>query len=121
MTTEGLTTEARMLKLVQRLHAKTQAGELQWEKTATANVFQAAFPSYVVRLSVQTGVGGGTDYYVSIRDDAGNLIEQASDVTINSVMRGSKVFELMSELYSMARRKAMGVDKALDSLLTELE
>jgi len=122
MTNEGLSTEARMLKLVRLLHAKTQAGELQWERTAYLNNFQSSFPSYVVRVSMKQGeADAGPDYYVAIRDQEGTLIERAGDADIERAVPNSRAFVLMGELYSMARRQALGVNQALDSLLSELE
>jgi hypothetical protein len=121
MTAEEMTTEGRMLKLVQRLHAKTKAGEIQWERTSSRDTFQSAFPNYVVRVFVRTEPEESPDYYVAIRDQAGTLIEQASDEAIDMAVPNAKAYDLMTDLYTMARRQALGVDKALDSLLGELE
>jgi hypothetical protein len=122
MTTEELSTEARMLKLVQRLHAKTAAGELQWDKTVSKNSFQTAFPSYVVRVSVNyTEDDEAPDYHVAVRDGAGTTIESVSDRDIHNVLPDSKAYSLMNELFTMARRKALGVNQAIESLLNELD
>ncbi len=121
MTTEEMTTEGRMLKLVQRLYAKTEVGEIQWERTSARDTFQSAFPNYVVRVFVRTEPDSSPDYYVAIRDQAGTLIEQANDGEIDAAIPTAKAYHLMGGLYTMARRQALRVDKALDSLLGELE
>jgi hypothetical protein len=121
MTTELFSTEQKMLKLVQRLHAKTAAGQVPWEQTATEDVFQASFPNYVVRIFRKPGSSAEPDYLLTIRDAVGKLIESTSDVAINEAISDAKAFTLMKELHDMARRQVFGVDKALDSLLSELE
>jgi hypothetical protein len=121
MTTEDLSTEARMWKLVQRLHAKTAAGELQWDKTVSKNTFQTAFPSYVVRVSVDYPEDAeAPDYHVAVRDGAGTTIESVSDRQVHNALPDSNAFTLMGELFTMARRTALGVNQALESLLNEL-
>ena len=111
-----------MLKLMQRLYAKTAAGQVQWERTANEDVFQSSFPSYVVRVSVEPSSNPeAPDYFLTIRDEHGRVIESTSDVAILQAIPESKAFTLMKELHDMARRQALGVDKALDSLLSELE
>jgi hypothetical protein len=38
-----------------------------------------------------------------------------------SVSLQPSIYQIMKETYELARRKAMGVDKALDNLLDQLE
>jgi hypothetical protein len=123
MTNEPSSTEQRMLKLLRRLHAKTAQGQVQWEGTAKEGMFQSSFPNYVVRISVDSrGEGSAPDYFLTIRNAAGRVVESTSDVAIDQGMNGPpQAFPLMKELHDMARRQALGVDKALDSLLSELE
>lgn len=122
MTTDDLSTEARMWKLIQRLHAKTMAGELQWEKTVSKNSFQTAFPNYVVRVSVTYAEDDSApDYHIAVRDGAGTTIESVSDRDINSALPDSRAYPLMGELFTKAKRQALGVNQALESLLNELE
>ena len=111
-----------MLKLVQRLHGKTASGQVQWERTANEDVFQSSFPNYVVRVAVGPGPSSGsTEYFLTIRDEGGAVIESTSDRAISQALIAPNAFTLMEELHTMARRQALGVDKALDSLLSELE
>jgi hypothetical protein len=123
MTNEALTTEQRMLKLLQRLHAKTAEGQVQWELTASENVFQSPFSNYVVRIVLKPSPNSGEspDYFLNIKGADGKIVESASDVAIEEAISGSKAFALMKQLHDMARRQVLGVDEALDSLLSELE
>ena len=115
-----MTTEERMLKLVQRLHLKTMTGEVSWQATSRAGVFQLAFPTHVVKLSVSRNEDDSLDYVVSISNESGTVIESASDVDLKDVPPDIRSFTVMKDLYERARRQALGVDEALDSLLGEL-
>jgi hypothetical protein len=116
-------TEEKLLKIVQRLDAKTQAGEIRWEQTGRSNVFQTAFPSYVVKLTSTRNREGfdDEDIIVSIVDESGLILESASDVDIKKAFPAVEAYATMKRLYDLARREALGVDAALDSLLGELD
>jgi hypothetical protein len=120
MNTDNVTTEAKLLKLIQRLHAKTKAGEIEWERTTSEDTFQLSFTSYIVRLSFRGTGSGNLDYYLTIRNESGVTVEQTNDVEIEKEVPGAGAYTWMSELHSMARRQALGVEKALDSLFDEL-
>lgn len=116
-----MSTEERLLKLVQGLLAKTKSGDVVWERTSATDVFQAAFPRYTVKVSERGDASEPllTNYVVSIFDEAGTIIERASYLDLGKSSQVNN-FELMKELYSVARRQALGVDGALDTLLSEL-
>lgn len=118
-----MSTEEKVLKLVERLYAKTEAGEIPWERTSARGVFQVAFPSYTVKLSSRPNDENpeSPDYIVSILDESGVVIERATDIELQKVAIDLKVFQMMDDLYTTARRRALGVDSALDSLLGELD
>lgn len=121
MANESLSTEARMLKLIQKLHANTVNGKVKWERTTSSNVFQASFSNYALRISVKQESSEAPDYYLYIKDEQGITVESTSDTDIEQAIPGSGAYKLMGALHEMARRQALGVDKALDSLLEELE
>ena len=111
----------RMVYLVQKLYRRTDDGSVQWEETESEGVFQAPFPEYTVCLSMQLPDGnapGSEDYVLSIFDARGVEIEEISDVDLAEDLADS--YEVMKHLYRAARRKAMGVDQALDSILSSL-
>lgn len=114
--------EEKLFRLVQRLNAKTLAGGVVWERTSTRNAFQTSFPTFVVRLAETWEEGADApDYVISIRDESGLTIERATDVELTGAVPDSNAFSVMRDLYNLARRQALNVDSALDSLLTELE
>jgi hypothetical protein len=111
-------TDEKLLKLVQKLLEKTNAGETRWEETVRPDTFQASFPNHVVWISTHQN-SGADDYVISILNEVGVAIESADDNALSKAFPQSKVFETMRELYGLARRGALGVDAALDSLLSE--
>jgi hypothetical protein len=118
-----MTTVEKILKIIQRLDAKTQAGKIQWEKTGRSNVFQTAFPNYIVKLASTRDRDDpeNEDIIVSIVDESGVVLESASDVDIKQAFPAIEAYKIMKGLYDTARREALGVEAALDSLLGELE
>jgi len=104
----------KIVRLIQGIVKQTEAGKINWEVTESEEVFQASFPNYSIRLSY-TASDMGTDYWLTIMNDEGSVIESVSDVQIKSELDGS--YRIMESLYSNARRVALGVDKALDDLL----
>ena len=111
----------KMVYLVQGLYRRTDAERVEWEETEIEGVFQAAFPEYSVSLEMQLPDGhgpGSEDYVLSIFNARGLKIEEVSDVDLAEDLADS--YEVMKHLYRAARRKAMGVDQALDSILSSL-
>ena len=111
----------QMVYLMQKLYRRTDAGSVQWEETDIEGVFQAPFPEYTVCLSMQSPDGhvpGSEDYVLSILNARGLKIEEVSDVDLAEDLADS--YEVIRHLYRAARRKAMGVDQALDSILSSL-
>jgi len=111
----------QMVYLVQQLYRRTDDGRVEWEETEIEGVFQAAFPEHTVRLSMHLLDGyvpGSEDYVLSIFNTRGLKIEEVSDTDLAEDLADS--YEVMKHLYRAARRKAMGVDQALNSILSAL-
>ncbi len=111
----------QMVYLVQKLYRRTGDGGVEWEETEIEGVFQTAFPEYTIRLSTETPDGhvrASEDYVLTIFNSRGLKIEEVSDVDLAEDLVES--YEVMKHLYGAARRKAMGVEQALDSLLSAL-
>jgi len=106
--------DSKIVRLIQGVVRQTDAGKIKWEVTETEETFQASFPNYSIRLSYSES-NMGKDYWLTIINDEGLVIESVSDVQIKSELEGS--YRIMESLYVNARRVALGVDKALDELL----
>jgi len=108
----------RIVKLIERLHQRTMDGKITWEQTNIEGVFQIAFPEYSLKISKSES---SHDYSISIflqiYNKDGILIEGVHDGQLMPMIP----FSTMEELYYNARRTAMGVDKAIDDILSELD
>jgi len=128
-----MTVDEKVWKLAQLLHDKTGSGKIKWDRSPSKNSFLTAFPNYSVQISEGWGIQGvqlsplvasavPKHYSISIFNEDGGLVEQAGDPTIKANVNGASPDPnaLMAELYSMARRSAVGADAALDELIAEL-
>jgi hypothetical protein len=115
----------KMQKVVQMLSAKTAEGQVAWEQTDEEGVFQVAFPNYAARvLRRVTGQFSDSDEYYVLRiyNQNGSLIEEVVDQDLkDSFLTPPDAYKIMKALYDGARRKAMGIEQALDQILATLE
>lgn len=108
---------SKTAQLVARLLYRTEEGEVKWEETETEGVYQVAFPEYSIRVysrSYSNEDGNGEPYFgLAIFNDHGSLVEEVWDPTLDNEF----TYHVLRKLYEGARRKAMGVEQALDNLL----
>ena len=102
----------KMIRLINRLYQKTYDDEIAWETTSDEDAFQRSFPKYSVMI-LRRGPSAGQ--FFQLYDEDGRLIEEISHQ--DAVGQGIDV----TDFFDMVRRKALGVDKALDELLEELD
>ena len=114
-----MTTNEKLWQLVKRLHQKTIEGTVPWEVSFKAT-YLAAFPKYGVRVS-EIVKEDSLDYVIELLDENGRVIESASDADLRDVAAPGESYPVMKELFVMARRRALGVDEALDDLLSSLD
>jgi hypothetical protein len=114
----------KLVTLARRLNTQTRSGKIAWEKTSEEGVYEADFAGYAVQLSEVADEE--PVYFVRIFNDDGVLLEEFSDEDVTEIVNRtaptepSVMFELMAETYRRARRVAMGVDRAVDSILSAL-
>jgi hypothetical protein len=109
--------------MVRRIKEKTSEGQLQWEETEAEGVYQTAFTSYSVQVSLEDSrEAQGTDVVLRIFNSEGKMIEEVRDPDlVGDKYDSPKAFKEMRELYDTARRYAMGVEQALDQILKDLD
>jgi len=116
--------DRKLISLVKGLHNRTTENKVKWEKTSEEGVFLASFHNYSLSVSTipsKTGAPTDVDIVIRIFDGEGNVIEEISDLDFDKQDFGeTHPYHYFNYIYSMARRQSMGVDKALDSLLKEL-
>lgn len=104
--------------LVKGLLKKTKAKELNWEITGYETTFQTAFPEYTIQIGEYHTSYSQHDYLITIQNKDSVDIDNISDEELYPVW--NEAYKNMRELYQLARRQALGVDKVLDDLLQEL-
>ena len=112
-----MTTQEKVVALVQRLYDKTMLGDLVWEETSQHYVFQAAFPNLIVKLGC-FDQADDLEYYIALLNESGLEIDRLTASELHSVSRSSYI--LLKNLFHLAKRQALEVDAALDALIGEL-
>ena len=109
--------DPQALKLFQEVLAKTKAGRMPWEPTASETEFFSLLPSgYTLLVSQQQDSWGEPlrgDFALVLRKGEQGLLRVTSEV--DGV--GS---EGLSELYEFARRHALSVNATVDQVLGDL-
>ena len=103
----------KMALLLDRIEYLTSEGKITWEITEKDDVFQTSFSNFSLRI-----YKGTTDYYISLHNSEGTLLESASDLDLLPEM--ADAFMRMQSLYESARGYALGVEQAIDEILSEL-
>jgi hypothetical protein len=114
--------DSKLVNLVKLLNRRTVEGNISWERTSDEGVFNAPFKEYSVQISTAPTRGAeleGYDIVLRIYDDEGEIVEEIRDVDFTTE-EFLNPYGTMNEIYLIARRQAMGVDKAVDSLLNQL-
>jgi hypothetical protein len=104
-------------QLFEQVLQKTKAGRITWAPTANLSEFQTVLPGELALLIAKTFE----------RDSYGNPDEQivmtlrGGDEELLRVTAGDTItWPEFSELYELARRRALGVDAKVDKLLGDL-
>src|SRR4051812_26197174 len=106
--------------LLKRLIERTVAGRVKWEETPASNTYQTSFPNHTVKVAESRGAAPDEpDYFLSIVDEEARVLDRASDSDLREIAdsEGASAFQKMRELYRLARRDAMGAERALDDIM----
>ena len=115
---------ARLAKMIYLLQQRTDEQKIVWENTVFEDVYQVAFPSHVVQVGHRipdpdSAFRDEEVYFIRILDEQHTMIEEATNVHLKDELENS--YRTMENLYRSARGQAMGVDKAINSILSELQ
>lgn len=105
--------QEKLIALIETLAEKSENGTLEWEATAGSNSYQTNFPRYTVTIFE---FDYGESYELRITNELGELMETAHDSDFPA-----GTHQLLKTVFSGARRKVMGVDSALDEILSSLQ
>lgn len=110
----------KIAQMIVVLKDRTDAGVISWTETEESGVFQTSFSNYSVRIfrDVNPFEQAETDFVLQIINDLGDVVEQVRDTDLTPWFQ--KPFVFMRDLYESARRRAMGVDDAIDEIMRAL-
>ena len=111
--------DKKLVSLIKRLKEKTLKGSISWEKTVEEGVFQASFPDYAITIGSERREDTW-NYVFRIYNDKGELVEVIAETDFSSDDFGVRPYDFIDEIYVVARRTAMEVDQAIDSILSAL-
>lgn len=113
----------KLITLINLLHEKTRNETMDWKETEDEDSFEAAFPNFTVMISADTShrFSKKTEYSLLIYDAQARLIEEVSDEELSIHELGTDPTYFMKEIHQGARMKALGVNKALDEIITEIK
>ena len=115
-------TQNKMLELAKRLLERTQSGSLSWIGGPQEEQFEANLPRASVRIDAKIG----NEYVLSVFNETGTLVDDLRSQSGLFVGKDGKYRVLqddesvLSELYELARRKALKADETIDALLEDL-
>lgn len=114
----------KFVRIILRLIASTKSGKLKWSESPVSGRYDVAFANYTLSISSEAGrIRGNTDIVIRIHGPEGDILDQITDeeFSSNEFYFGDKTpFAALNDLYHDARRNAVGIDQALDSILDEL-
>ena len=105
--------------LIKKVYERTEAGMLAWTERIGGEGYSISFPEYSININALSG-SRGTSYWVDIVNHEGKVIESFSDKSLSEAAWDEDYSDLMRNLYTLARRQALGADEALDDLLEKL-
>jgi hypothetical protein len=114
---------AQILKLIVRLTELTKEDKLAWEETGNRNIYLAK----IEKTNVLVGKAGSDvtfgGYSLQILDEAGQIIDGTLALyAVRDADRDAfKRWDLLRDLYELARRSALKSEKVVSDLLSTLE
>jgi Icc-related predicted phosphoesterase len=114
--------DKKIANLVNQLIEKSREGKVPWEKTISDDMFQATF-SQGFSLQIFTRPSrDDLDYVITILNESGETVEEFSDVDLsNWNFAGVSGYQTLKEIHTIARRTAMGAERAIDAIMADLQ
>lgn len=112
----------KFVRVVQLLLKKTLEDEdIIWEETSSEGMFSASFSDWSVLIGIRPSrsTPDSEDVFIQLVNYQGNVIDEIDDEDMRVYI--DDAYNRMSDLYQAARRRALGVDEALNDILRNLE
>ncbi len=114
-------------QLVSLLIDRSKQGTASWQPTSREGVYALSLPEYGVLISMVAGRGDlyeTQDVFFQIVNSQGRVIDTFRDADVARDFDDHdqpEMYRQMEQLFHDARRKALGVDEALNQLITQLK
>jgi hypothetical protein len=117
-------TESKLLELLSRIESKTMKGEMKWEATAEQEQFQTILANVILRIDLERVDFEHVPTLTLVNKDGvvmesiqGAMLRDASSRAYNDEWLPARQ---LANIHKFARRQALGLDKAIDDLLSQL-
>jgi hypothetical protein len=115
-------TKDKALLLFNALVDKTEESKVPWTPAFAKNQFEASFGRNTVRLTqgVEVDEDGSehTMVFISLLDAGGEVIDNVFPSTLSKYIHNPR--ERLAYLYDLAKDQALGINEAVDEILSEL-
>src|SRR5438874_11306956 len=113
-------TQPKQIQMIDLLLTRTRTGHIDWKPTPLSETISVSFDKASMLLTQLPSHDAADehDYRVQIVGPAGDIVEEFKDVDFGENTR--QMYQMMSELFELGRRKALGADAAIDSIIEEL-
>lgn len=105
----------KLLDIVNKLLERSKRGEVNWHAAEAENTYLVTYSRS--SFSISSDEVEPNYYYISV-------LNNEESVPVDSMSFEGTYddgYNIVSELYDLAKRKSLGVDKVLDALLEEIE
>lgn len=112
----------KIIDLVRRVADSTGSGALDWAETEDVDVYQVSFTNYSLRVGKSLSrIGHGDEFSIEILDSMGDVVDRISDEDPEDDALRMDLYSLIKGIFESARRRAKGVDDAIDSIMLDLD
>jgi hypothetical protein len=115
--------QSKYAELVFALQQQTLGGKVDWRPEDATSIkpgkFACTLGKFTISFFTTRNDNGELDYILAISDQYGAEIDRVSDVDLRTHMDSS--YSFMQDFYKEVRQQALGVDKALNALISELK
>jgi hypothetical protein len=114
----------KQMRLVKKLVEMTNAGAIDWKPSLNSNTFQVSFRDNTLRITTKpSDTTADPDIEIQLLNGNGELVERFTDVDLQNEDNSepAKWFKNMNSLYKVAQRTALGAEKILDEIISDLD
>jgi hypothetical protein len=116
-----MATNDKLKELVEDIRLATEEGKLKWSETAEPEEFVAvlAGANFFVKTRLVTGMDDDGDEYERPQLE---LHRRADDALLLTISPGPQIqWNVLKEIFASARHRALGIDDAVDEVLSALK